>query len=110
VSQTVAGPSGHGLTSPRPPAGKAPRPDTLTSIRYAVRDSQMPKGRHIRSMRSPKKKPIKLRSWAATILRQRGHLLGYVEAPDERAAEAAAIAQFDLDESESKRLVVRERD
>ena len=30
--------------------------------------------------------------------------------PDERAAEAAAIAEFDLDNEQRKRLVVQERD
>jgi hypothetical protein len=33
-----------------------------------------------------------------------------VEAPDERAAEAAAVAQFSLDEEQCRRLVVREED
>jgi hypothetical protein len=60
-------------------------------------------------MRSPMKK-AKLRSWAATILRQRGQFLGYVAAADAKAAEAAAAALFDLDEAQRKRLVVRERD
>jgi len=59
-------------------------------------------------MRSPKKK-AKLRSWAATILRHRGELLGYVAAADEKAAEAAAAALFNL-EAQRKRLVVRERE
>jgi hypothetical protein len=45
-----------------------------------------------------KKKPTKLRAWRVSLLRQRAHYLGTVEAPDERAAEAAAVAQFDLDE------------
>jgi len=45
-----------------------------------------------------KKKLTKLRAWRVSLLRQRAHYLGTVEAPDERAAEAAAMAQFDLDE------------
>jgi hypothetical protein len=50
------------------------------------------------------KKPTKLRAWRVSLLRQRAHYLGTVEAPDERAAEAAAVAQFDLDEEQRKRL------
>jgi hypothetical protein len=61
-------------------------------------------------MKSPKKKPTaaKLRSWRVSILRQRAQYLGTVEAPDERAAEATAIAQFDLSEDQRNRLAVRE--
>ena len=59
-------------------------------------------------MRSPSKKKTatKLRSWRASILRSRA---GTVEAPDERAAEAAAVAQFDHDQEQCKRLVVLEQ-
>jgi hypothetical protein len=61
-------------------------------------------------MRTPKKKAAaaKLRNWRVSILRQRAHYLGNVQAPGERAAEAAAVAQFDLDQEERKRLAVRE--
>jgi hypothetical protein len=57
-------------------------------------------------MRAPKKKPTarKLRAWSASILRQRAHYLGTVEASDERTAEATAAVQFGLDE---ERLAVR---
>jgi hypothetical protein len=60
--------------------------------------------------RSPSKKKTatKLRSWRAPNLRSRAHYLGTVEAPDERAAEAAAVAQFDHDQEQRKRLVVLE--
>ena len=37
-------------------------------------------------------KPRSPRSWRVSILRQRAHYLGTVQAPDERAAEAAAVA------------------
>ena len=57
-----------------------------------------------------KKKPTKLRAWRVSLLRQRAHYLGTVEVPDERAAEAAAVAQFDLDEEQRKRLAVEEQD
>jgi hypothetical protein len=45
-------------------------------------------------MRSLKKKATaeELRAWRASLLRSRAHLLGVVYAPDEKAAEAAAIA------------------
>jgi hypothetical protein len=38
----------------------------------------------------------KLRSWRVSIIRKRGQYLGTVEAPNEKAAEAAAVAEFDL--------------
>jgi hypothetical protein len=44
------------------------------------------------------------------ILRQRAHYIGTVEAPDERAAEAAAVGQFNLDEEQRRRLAVREQE
>jgi hypothetical protein len=60
-------------------------------------------------MRPPKKKPTaaKLRNWRVSILRSRAEYLGIVQAPDERAAEATALAAFELDEHRRKRLVVR---
>jgi hypothetical protein len=63
-------------------------------------------------MKSPKKRPTgdKLRSWRVSILRQRTHYLGMVDATDERAAETAAVEQFELTEDQRKRLVVREQD
>jgi hypothetical protein len=61
--------------------------------------------------RTPKKsKATKLRSWRVSLLRQRAQYLGTVEASDERAAEAAAVSQYDLDEEQRKRLVVRAQD
>ena len=58
---------------------------------------------------SPRKKPTaaKLSYWRVSILRNRAEYLGIVRAADERAAEAAAIAAFELDEHRRKRLVVR---
>ena len=65
----------------------------------------------IGSMRPPqKKKATKLRSWRVSVLRARGEYLGDVQAPDQKAAEAAAVTQFDLSEEQRKRLVVRERE
>ena len=53
-----------------------------------------------------KKQP---RSWAITLIKNRGVFLGYVEAPDEKAAELMAAKAFTLDEWQRKRLIVRER-
>jgi len=59
---------------------------------------------------SPKKllRPAKLRSWRVSIIRKRGQYLGTVEAPNEKAAEAAAVAEFDLSDEQRRRLVVSE--
>ena len=60
----------------------------------------------------PKQKATaaKLRTWRVTILRQRAKEIGIVQAPNAKAAEAAAIAEFKLDEDQRRRLVVQERD
>ena len=62
-------------------------------------------------LRSPRNKPTaaKLRSWAVTIILSKGEYLGSVEAPDRERAEAVAIKQFDLDEDQRSRLLIRER-
>jgi len=63
-------------------------------------------------MRAPKKKRTaeKLRAWRASLLRSRAHLLGIVYAPDEKSAEATAIAEFKIGEDMRRRLVVRPDD
>jgi hypothetical protein len=38
------------------------------------------------------------RRWRVVLLRNKGEILGQVEAPDAKAAKAAAAVQFDLDE------------
>jgi hypothetical protein len=48
----------------------------------------------------------KLRSWRVSILGDRTQYLGTVKAPDERAAEDAAVAAFNLDDDRRQRLVV----
>ena len=58
-------------------------------------------------IREPAKKQP--RSWAVTLIKNRGVFLGYVEAPDEKAAELMAAKAFTLDEWQRKRLLVRER-
>jgi hypothetical protein len=62
--------------------------------------------------RSPiRKKPTaaKLRSWRVSIIRKRGQYLGTVEAANEKAAEAAAMAEFDLRDEQRRRLVLSEQ-
>jgi hypothetical protein len=58
-----------------------------------------------------RKKPFaaKLRSWRVSIIRKRGQYLGTVEAPNEKAAEAAAVAEFNLSDEQRPRLVIQER-
>jgi hypothetical protein len=65
----------------------------------------------ISPMKGAKKKPTaaKLRSWRVIIMRIKGEYLGSVEAPDRERAEAAAIKQFDLDQDQRRRLLIRER-
>ena len=46
--------------------------------------------------RATTRKAAKLRSWRVSIIRKRGQYLGTVEAPNEKVAEAAAVAEFDL--------------
>ena len=47
---------------------------------------------------------------AVSILRNRSRELGIVQARDEKAAEAEAVAEFKLNDEQRKRLVVQERD
>jgi hypothetical protein len=54
--------------------------------------------------------PPKLRTWHVSLMRSRAIPLGIVKAPDARAAEAAAVVQFGLDEEQRERLAVREED
>jgi hypothetical protein len=62
-------------------------------------------------MRTPKKKPTeKLRPWRAALMRSRAHYLGVVYAPDEKSAEAAAIAEFKIGDEQRRRLIVREQE
>ena len=63
-------------------------------------------------MRAPKKKKTgeKLRPWRVALMRSRTHYLGVVYAPDEKSAEAAAVAEFKIGEEQRGRLVVRPDD
>jgi hypothetical protein len=59
-------------------------------------------------MRAPKKTPDeKLRPWRVALMRSRTHYLGVVYAPDEKSAEAAAVAEFKIGEEQLRRLIVR---
>jgi hypothetical protein len=62
-------------------------------------------------MKNARKKPAaaKLRSWRVSIIRKREQYLGTVEAPNEKAAEAAAVAEFDLGDDQRRLLTVREQ-
>jgi hypothetical protein len=61
-------------------------------------------------MKGAQKKPAaNLRSWRVIIMRSKGEYLGSVEAPDRDAAEAVAVKQFDLDQDQRRRLLIRER-
>ena len=62
---------------------------------------------------SKKDSPAKLagrmkRRWRVVPLRAKGEILGTVEASDAAAAKAAAAVQFDLDEIQRNRIMVRE--
>ena len=63
-----------------------------------------------KKIRPKKRAAAKLRSWRATLLRQRAKYLGNVQAPDERSAEAAAAGQFGLTAEQRLRLIVRAED
>ena len=49
------------------------------------------------------------RTWAIRLIRKKAQMLGYVDAPDQQAAEALAVAQFELSAEQRKRLIVTER-
>ena len=62
---------------------------------------------------SPKRRArtaAKLHNWHVSIIRKRGQYLGTVEAPNLKAAEAAAVKAFDLDDEQRGQLLVQERD
>jgi hypothetical protein len=62
---------------------------------------------------SPKDTPAKLakrmgRRWRVVLLRNKGEILGTVEAADAEAAKAAAAVEFNLDDVQRNRIMVRE--
>jgi hypothetical protein len=62
------------------------------------------------SSRLRARKPAKasLRSWSVSLIRNRVQFLGFVDAVDQKAAEAAAVKQFSLAEWQRRRLVLQE--
>ena len=63
----------------------------------------------------PKDTPAKLasrmkRRFRLVFIRSKGQVLGTVEATDANAAEKVAAVQFELDEFQRRRLLVREID
>ncbi len=62
-----------------------------------------------RSKDSPKKLAVRMkRRWRVVLLRNKGEILGQVEAPDVASAKAAAAVQFDLDDFQRTRIIVQE--
>ena len=61
---------------------------------------------------APKKKPTaqKLRAWRVSLMRSRVQLLGIVYAPDQKSADAKAVAEFKIGDEQRRRLIVREQD
>ena len=47
--------------------------------------------------------------WTIYLLRKRGELLGSVEAPDERAAIAAAIEKYNITDKEQQKRLIAQR-
>ena len=48
------------------------------------------------------------RRWRIVLIRNKGEVLGTVEAADPQAAEKVAAIQFELDEFQRRRLLVQE--
>jgi hypothetical protein len=72
--------------------------DTVLEVNDAV-----PLERQPREARRPMK-----RRWRVVLLRNKGEILGQVEAPDVASAKAAAAVEFDLDEIQRNRIMVQE--
>lgn len=58
---------------------------------------------------SGRSKAIQLRSWRVVLIRNRGQLLGWVNASDPEAAEIEAAKRFELNNWQRKRLLLQER-
>ena len=52
-------------------------------------------------------KAIQVREWRVVLIRNRGHLLGWVKAASLEAAEIAAAQTFNLTDWQRKRLLLR---
>jgi hypothetical protein len=54
------------------------------------------------------KKPLKkIHTWEITLIRERGKLLGHVDAPDEKSAIEEAIQSLPDNPEQQKRLIAR---
>jgi hypothetical protein len=76
-------------------------------------DSTLRLGERMPPRRPKKDSPAKLakrmkRRWRVVLLRNRGEILGEVEASDVAAAKAAAVVQFELDDFQRNRIMVQE--
>jgi hypothetical protein len=58
--------------------------------------------------RKPPAKPAK-RMWRASLIKSRTVFLGYVHAPDRKAAEAVAIEEYKLTDLDRRRLLILEQ-
>jgi hypothetical protein len=54
-------------------------------------------------------KKIAKNTWAVSIIRKRSQFLGYVEALDREATEAAAVVRFNLSEQQRGQIVIKEQ-
>jgi hypothetical protein len=54
-------------------------------------------------------KATKLYHWRIYLIRKRGEFLGSVDAPDERAAIAAAIEKYGITDPEQQKRLVAQR-
>jgi hypothetical protein len=55
-----------------------------------------------RTNSSGRSNAIQLRSWWIVLIRNRGQLLGWVNAPDPEAAEIEAAKRFELNEAQKR--------
>jgi hypothetical protein len=54
-------------------------------------------------------KAIKLHHWRIYLIRKKGEVLGSVDAPDEKAAIAAAIEKYGISDPERQKRLVAQR-
>jgi hypothetical protein len=74
-----------------------------------------PATRYSYGMKTPKQKISKgkptggnLRKWRVSLMRDRAHYIGTLDAPDAKAAEDEAVELFGLDAEQRKRLLILE--
>jgi hypothetical protein len=64
--------------------------------------------RSMSRQRARKSAKASLRSWSVSLIRNRAQFLGFVDAVNLKAAEAAAVKQFSLSDWQRRRLVLQE--